>query len=197
MIWIFLNCSGCFLSCSLFFLITVWSVSVLDGLLACRCFWFSWRCFGMFCFLVPERCSGMFLVFLKVFWGVHVPGFLKGVPGCGWSWFLWRCFGIFCFLVQRYSRMFRTGLESVLIFIKVFCSPRCPTHILLTGMSKGFFWIWNFGQKVIFWVIYFLIVQINNNISAICSWCGIFLGMLKIEGFFLDRQILKLRFFWV
>ena len=37
----------------------------------------------MFCFLVPERCSGMFLVFLKVFWGVHVPGFLKGVPGCG------------------------------------------------------------------------------------------------------------------
>ena len=36
--------------------------------------------------------------------------------------------------------------------------------------------------------------QMNNNISAIYSWCGIFLGML---GIFLGRQILKLGFFWV
>ena len=60
------------------------------------------------------------------------------------------------------------------------------SHILMTGGSEGFFWVWHFGQKGFFWVyerhrdffgsrkqrrdflgvLYFSSAQIKNNISA-------------------------------
>ena len=52
-------------------------------------------------------------------------------------------------------------------------------------------------DTVIFLGVYFSSAQINNKISTIYCWCGIFLEMLKKVGIFLVRQILKLGFSWV
>ena len=68
--------------------------------------------------------------------------------------------------------------------------PRGPNHIFYLqawGRERGLRAF--LGSEIL--------AQINNNISAIYCWCGIFQGMLKKVGFFLGRQILKLGFFWV
>ena len=45
-------------------------------------------------------------------------------------------------------------------------------------------------------VLYFSSAQINNKISTIYCWCRIFFGYAKNVVIILDRQTLKLGFFW-
>ena len=58
-----------------------------------------------------------------------------------------------------------------------------------------FFWSGKGGGDF-FKVLYFLTAKINNNISSIYYWQGIF-GYAKNVGIFLGRQILKLEYFGV
>ena len=70
-----------------------------------------------------------------------------------------------------------------------FLSQGPHSHILVTGRSEGFFWVWHSGQKGFFWVYersrdffgsrkqhrdffgyFFSSAQINNSISAIYSF---------------------------
>ena len=63
--------------------------------------------------------------------------------------------------------------------------------------TQGFFLVAKKTQGF-FWLLYFSSAQINNNVSTIYCWCGIFFRyQAKNVGSFWGRQILKLEFFGV
>ena len=55
------------------------------------------------------------------------------------------------------------------------------------------FWVVK-KQQGFFWVLYSSSAQVNNNISPIYCWCGIFWGILKNVGILLAKQFLILVF---
>ena len=72
-------------------------------------------------------------------------------------------------------------------------------------LAKGIFWVyikrlgffWVAKKHRVFCVFYFPSPQINSNVSAIYSCCGIFGGCAKNVGILGGRQILKLGLFGV